>query len=73
MPARFLCALSDILNSYALAGIGCVIIAIVRDINDTYEFVVDHDSLGTVFAGAFRFIHISARKKAKKVTPRRVR
>ena len=58
-PAHFLCALGDILNCNAFSGIGDVVIAIVRDLNDTYELVVDHDALGAVLASAFRFANIN--------------
>ena len=59
MPAQFLCALGDILNCYAFAGISGVVVTVIRDLNDTNEFVVDHNALGAVFAGAHRFIHIN--------------
>ena len=55
----FLCALGDILNCHAFAGVGGVVVTVIRDLNDTHEFVVDHNALGAVLAGAFRFVHIN--------------
>ena len=59
LACSILCALGHILNCYALAGISGVVVTIVRDLNDTHEFVVDHNALSAVFTGAFRFIHIN--------------
>ena len=58
MPAHFLCAFGDILDCYTLAGIGCIVFTSARDLNDTYEFIVDHDALGAILTGAFRFVNI---------------
>ena len=54
-----LCCLGHILNCYTFAGIGCVVVTVVRNFNNTNEFIVDHDALGAVLAGAFRFVHIN--------------
>ena len=53
------CAFGDILNGYAFAGVSGVVVTVVRDLNHTYKFVMDHDALGAVLAGAFRFVHIN--------------
>ena len=43
---------------HAFAGIRSIIAARVRDINDTHEFVVDHNALSAVLTGAFGFVYI---------------
>ena len=58
-PAHFSYALGDILNCYTFSCVCGVVITIVRDLNNTHKFVVDHDSLGAVLAGTFRFVHIN--------------
>ena len=40
------------LNCYAFAGIGGVVVAVVRDLNDTHQFVVGHNTLGAVMDGS---------------------
>ena len=35
----FLCAFGDILNSYTFAGVGGVVVTVIRDLNDTHEMV----------------------------------
>ena len=48
----FSCALGDILNGHAFAGIGGVVVTGVRDLNDTHEFVMNHNALGKELSGA---------------------
>ena len=55
----FLYAIGHILNSYAFAGISGVVVPGVRDLNDTHEFVVDHNALGAVLTGSLCFVHIN--------------
>ena len=54
----FLCAFGDILDCYTLPSIGSIVVTGIWDLNDTYEFIVDHNALGTILTGAFRFVNI---------------
>ena len=46
-------------NCYTLARVSGVVIAIVRDLNDTHEFIVDHNALSAVLAVSLCFVHIN--------------